>query len=77
MNEDNIVPLKDALIELKKLSNDKVKIDDYLKLLDERLIFCKTKEKAIRNNQFFNMIINDLQYYKEKELEKMQRKPAV
>jgi len=73
-DEDNIMPLMEVLVELKNQSGDKVKIDDYLAMLQERLIFCKTKVKAIENNQMFNMILNDLQYYKEKELERMQRK---
>lgn len=74
MKEADIPNVIESLKELNGKSEDKIKIDDYVRELEERLVFLKTKARAIENNQLFNIILNDLKYYKEKETDRLKRK---
>jgi len=74
LDEETMPPLAEALKQLHQLTGDKINIDVYLKNFQERTTFLKTKRRAIQNNQLFNIILNDLKYYKEKELDRQERK---
>ena len=70
MNEVQCEALIDALKYLKE-SYQSFQIDEYVELLKKRIIYCKTTLKAIENAKFFNVVLNDLEFYKQKEKAKL------
>lgn len=73
INDENVIPLIEALNDLNRLSEKKIFVDEFLVFLKKLLVYKQTKMKPIEENQLLHIIKNDLKYYKEKELEKMKR----
>lgn len=73
INDENVIPLIEALNDLNRLSENKIFVDEFLVFLKQLLVYKQTKMKPIEENQLLHIIKNDLKYYKEKELEKMKR----
>jgi hypothetical protein len=44
-----------------------INIDTTIDLINKRITFINTKLKAVENSKFWNVVLNDLQYYREKE----------
>ena len=74
LNEMTIPPLAESLKQLNELAGDKIPVEPYLKFFEERTTFLKTKIRATENNKLFNIILNDLKYFKEKEMDRVARK---
>lgn len=71
--EESATELLSALKELKsKFPN--IKCDDYIEFLKNKIVYCQTKLKNIENAKFYNIVLNDLEYYRQKQLLKMNKK---
>lgn len=72
-NEESCVSLIEGLEELQKQTKGKLELKELVEFAQKRLIFCRTKLKMIENSNFFNLIMNDISYYKQKSLEKNEK----
>jgi replicative superfamily II helicase len=59
-----------TLIEAIKAAKSKIpaiEAESHIEALEQRVVYCNTKLKAIENAKFWNIVSNDMQYYREKE----------
>ncbi|KAL4433386.1 hypothetical protein ABPG74_017490 [Tetrahymena malaccensis] len=72
LNEQNTKVLIDAIQALEPKYPD-LKLNSTLKFLNTHLTFCQTKLKAIENSKFYKIVLNDFEYYKIKESQRLEK----
>lgn len=58
------------LISAIKAAKEKIpgiEADQHIETLEKRIVYCNTKLKALENSKFWNVVLNDMNYYREKE----------
>lgn len=67
VDEADALALGAALQEL-TAANPNIKVDEYLQILELRRVFLSTKLKAVKQASIWNMVLDDLAYFKQKVL---------
>lgn len=65
-----VEPLAELIASLERLNAaaPQIETQSYVKKLNERIVYLKTKYVLLQTAQFHNMVQQDLEYYKEKQL---------
>jgi hypothetical protein len=65
-DENQCKALLEALTDA-KAKIPEIDIEETVDLINKRIAYINTKLKALENSKFWNIVLNDLQYYREKE----------
>lgn len=67
LTERSTEKLLEAVKKLKAAFKS-IQCDECISFLENHLIYCKTKLKALQDSTFINVIRNDLEFYRQKEI---------
>jgi hypothetical protein len=80
MNDEVNEEQAKELISALKAAQEKIPemdIEKGVEILQKRITYINTKLKAIENSKFWNVIVNDIQYYREKERAKILKEKGI
>lgn len=72
MSAENAEKIMESLRKAKK-TIPKLNLDTIIETLKARIVFVNTTLKQVENNKFWNIVKNDIEYYREKERLRMEK----
>merc|ERR1712216_438422 len=64
---------RDLIAALKTVDSAEIETESYIQKLEARIGYINTKYRLIEDSKFHNMIMNDLNLYREKEILRLQK----